>query len=266
MPKSTLSNCFFRIIKTLNGIAEKVITWPTVAEREASKRKFDKRCKIKNVIGSIDGTYVPIKAPKDQSRAYTNRKCFTAITLQAICDADMVFIDCFVGYPSSVGDARIFRNSDIYEDVTASLGDFFGQGDVILRDKAYPLVEWCIPPFINRGRLTPSQTYFNNIHAKARCVVERSFALFFGRMRRMRYLDMNRIDHVPATILAACVIHNVCLKFPCGSINSYIDEGQQFVQGTDFDVEIDNPRINDDTATNLRNEMEQHLWGNRRMH
>ena len=48
----------------------------------------------------------------------------------------------------------------------------------------------------------------------SRVVIERSFALLLGRFRRLRHLDMNRIDLIPAVILAACTLHNICLKFP----------------------------------------------------
>ena len=62
----------------------------------------------------IDGTYVPIKTSSENSDVYITRKCQYAITLQAICDSNTKFVDCFVSYPGSVQDARILRNSDIY--------------------------------------------------------------------------------------------------------------------------------------------------------
>lgn len=117
MAKSTLSRAFFEIIDSLNKIAPSIIKWPTIPEMEASKSAFRRRCGLPNIIGAIDGTYVAMKAPKDQISSYTNRKMFTAMTLQAICNHDMKYIDCFVGYPSSVHDLRIFKNSDIFERV-----------------------------------------------------------------------------------------------------------------------------------------------------
>lgn len=40
-----------------------------------------------------------------------------------------------------------------------------------------------------------------------RVIIERSFSLLFGRFRRLKYLDMNKIENLLATILAACVLH-----------------------------------------------------------
>ncbi|KAK9680702.1 DDE superfamily endonuclease [Popillia japonica] len=91
------------------------------------------------------------------------------------------FPDCFTGYPGSVSDARIFRNSYIFRQVQDNPGNFFNNNffnnTFILGDKAYPLLNWCIPPYIERQRLTPAQSHFNKAHAKTRQVVERSFAL-----------------------------------------------------------------------------------------
>lgn len=239
-----------------------------------------------NIIGAIDGTFVAMKAPKEQVRSYTNRKCFTSVTLQAICDHRMKFLDCFARYfhiaftcfvllsfyrcfaryPSSVGDARILRNSDIFEDITNSVGDFFSEDEVILGDKAYPVTGWCIPPFINRTRLTAPQILFNKKQASARSIIERSFALLFGRFRRLRYLDMNRIEFIPATILASCVLHNICLEYGDEANETYIQEGIEHVVGNTEDVliHIEQRSETDRVGNDLRNKMVHKIWNLRR--
>lgn len=268
MSKSTLSDAFFRIINALCEISETIIKWPTPAERNVSKGKFKIKSKLDNIVGAIDGTFIPMKAPKDQVRAYTNRKSYTSVTLQAICDHEMKFIDCFIGYPSSVGDARIFKNSDIYEDIVNSPSDFFDINECILRDKAYPVTSWCIPPFINRHRLTESQILFNSIHASLRSVIERAFALLFGRFRRLRFLDMNLLECIPATVLAACVLHNIALKFD-GPFENYIQEGIEHVVGN-IDEEPQNPVtqqqrvLSELLGKDLRDRMVEKLCNSRR--
>nr|CAI5831243.1 unnamed protein product [Callosobruchus analis] len=98
------------------------------------------------------------------------------------------------------------------------------QDEFIIGDKAYPVTKWCIPPYIERGYVTTQQRNFNSVHASTRQIVERWFALLFGRLRRLRYLNMNRTDTIPATIIAACVLHNICLKNPHELLNTYIEE------------------------------------------
>ncbi|KAI4459928.1 hypothetical protein MML48_6g00019963 [Holotrichia oblita] len=120
---------------------------------------------------------------------------------------------------------RIFRNSDIYHKFITERQNYFGYDEYIIGDKAYPVTGWCITPYIDRGRLTERQIQFNTIHARTRQVIERSFALLFGRFRRLKYLDMNRVDLIPSTIIAACTLHNICLMQPDDVFGEYVNEG-----------------------------------------
>lgn len=88
------------------------------------------------------------------SESYRTRKCQYALTLQAVCNADLVFTDCFVGFAGSMNDSRIFRNSDLWMSVQENHAEFFPKNEYIIGDKAYPVLSWCIPPYINRGNLT----------------------------------------------------------------------------------------------------------------
>jgi len=184
-----------------------------------------------NVVGAVDGTYIPIKAPEKNPEAYINRKCFYAITLQGICDNKRAFRDVFVGYPSSVGDQRIFKNSDmVYKNITEEHHHFFSENEFIIDDKAYPCLSWCIPPYsIDRGNLREKEVFFNTQHARTRQVIERTFALLFGRFRRLKYLDMSKTEFVPSVVLAACVLHNICLMFPDELTEQFSSEGKELI-------------------------------------
>lgn len=205
MGKSSLFVCFERFITALNGIAPQVIKWPTIHSRPLIENGFQRFSGMEGVIGAIDGTYVKIKAPRVNPQVYVNRKCFHGITLQAIAVSSLQFTNCYTGYPSSVSDVRIFRNSDIHSEFMDNNQQYFGENEFILGDKAYPLFPWLIPPYIDRGRLQNIHRVFNTVQAKTRQVIERAFALFFGRFRRLRDLDMNRVDLIHPTIIAACV-------------------------------------------------------------
>lgn len=209
-------------------MAPTIITWPTQEEAIVISEKFAAFSGIPGIIGVVDGSYIPIKAPSVNPEVYINRKCFHGITLQAICDYDRKFTDTFTGYPSSVSDIRIFRNSDIYRMIEEERDRYFPPNSFIIGDKAYPIMQWCVPPYIDRGNMLEVEKNFNKLHAKARQVIERAFALLFGRLRRLRYLDMNRIDLIPSTIIACCVIHNMCLNYEDEQAE-YEDEGRQFL-------------------------------------
>lgn len=233
MAKSSLSTAFFRIVKVINSIAKYFIKWPTYDEIENISENFYNIAGVDNVIGAIDGTFVPIKAPKLDPEAYVTRKCNYAITLQATSVASLRFIDCFIGYPGSVSDTRIFRNSDLYINSNANRGLYFPNNTFIIGDKAYPLLDWCIPPYLERGNMNAAKRNFNLKISQTRQIIERSFALLFGRFRRLKFLDMNRVDYIPATVLACCVLHNLCLDNTDIYIDQYIEDGFQYVIGND---------------------------------
>lgn len=64
---------------------------------------------------SLDGTHIPIKAPRQHPQRYVNRKHFHLIQLQCVCLHNMQFSHVFVSYPGSVHDSRVLRNSDLWD-------------------------------------------------------------------------------------------------------------------------------------------------------
>ncbi|KAJ8972589.1 hypothetical protein NQ314_000117, partial [Rhamnusium bicolor] len=232
--KSSLHISFQRVVKSLNNVAPQIIKWPNADDREEIQQQFYSSGQIPGCVGAIDGTYIPIKAPTKNPEVYINRKCFYGITLQAICDYNRKFIDIFCGYPSSVSDNRIFRNSDIFKNIIRDRARFFSENQFIIGDKAYPLCMYCITPYIDRGNLQAHHLHFNKRHAQTRQVIERSFALLFGRFRRLKYLDMTKTEFIPQTVQAACVLHNVCLMHQ-GNFEQYEEEGLQFLNIQNYD-------------------------------
>ncbi|XP_032668363.1 protein ALP1-like [Odontomachus brunneus] len=173
---------------------------------------------------------------------YKCRKLQYAIVLQAICDADLLFLDCFAGYPGSVGDYRIFRNSDIYKEVRRNIPPFFPKDEYIIGDKAYPVLTWCIPPFRDNERLT--QKKFNLVISQKRQTIERAFALLKGRFRRLKFLDMSRLDLIPFFIIAAYVLYNICLESIDDDIEGFVEEGREPYEEENEDNR-DDPEYND---------------------
>ncbi len=175
------------------------------------------------VIGAVDGTYVVIPAPEKDPEVFRTRKCNFAVTLQGICTATLRFISCFAGFPSSVGDRRIFENSPVYKDILRCKTKYFPTQEYIIGDKAYPVYDWCQTPFIRRSPLNEAQELYNTLLSSTRQVIERAFGLLFGRFRRLKFLDMSKAEKIPDTILACCVLHNLCLAEK--KYEDFIEEG-----------------------------------------
>ncbi|XP_028045409.2 protein ALP1-like [Monomorium pharaonis] len=190
-----------------------------------------------DIVGAVDGSLINMKEPsttfmkkldiEEIAVHYKCRKLQYAVVLQAICDADLHFIDCFAGYPGSVGDYRIFRNSNLYREVCRDFYAFFPNGEFIVGNKAYPVLTWCIPPFRNNGRFSHEQIKFNKVVSQKRQVIERAFVLLKERFRRLKFLDMSRLDLVSYFIIAACVPHNICLKGIDDDVEEFIEKGRE---------------------------------------
>ncbi|XP_039311944.1 protein ALP1-like [Solenopsis invicta] len=228
LAKSSLNISFMRVVKCLNDIAGQIIVWPRGQELNRVKSDFDKNSLLRGIIDAIDGTHIPIKAPKTNSQYYRTYKKTYAIILQAVCDANMKFTDCFAGYAGLVGDLRIFRNSDFWIEIQLDKQSSFPNDEFIIGDKAYPVLTWCIPPYIDRGQLTGAQKKFNTILSSKQSVIERAFALLKGRFRRLKFLDMNVDEIIPHVIIACTVLYNICLDgIDANDIECFIKEGME---------------------------------------
>ena len=78
---------------------------------------------------------------------YINRNNFHSVNLTTICDHEMRFLDCYVGWPGSVHDSRVFKNSDFYQTVDNKFQD----DSYLLGDSAYTLETWMMTPFKDHG-------------------------------------------------------------------------------------------------------------------
>ena len=179
---------------------------------------FNNRWRAPQCVGAIDGTHIPIVAPLQFPRDYHNRKSFHSIILQAVVDGKGLFWDVCVGYPGSVHDARVLKQSQFWDMVGD--GQFFQQniatvsghhiGQYVIGDPAYPIQTWLVKPFADSGRLTPQQLCYNTRLSSARAIVESTFGHLKGRWRCLLKRNDCDLELVKEMALACCVLHNIC--------------------------------------------------------
>ena len=117
----------------------------SLTEEENIKSEFFQVAGFPGVIGCIDGTDIPIKAPPIDECAYVNRKNFHSINVPAVCDANMIFLDVLAKWPGSHHDSFILQASALHEKFERNC---FVDG-WLLGDSGYPLKKWLMTPLSN---------------------------------------------------------------------------------------------------------------------
>lgn len=184
MPRPTIHRIIHRVADEVIAILPKVVALPKTEEHliqvGAGFASLTNHQAFGRAVGAIDGCHVRIKPPAGpDGQCYKNRKLFASILLQGICDHQGAFLDIFVGYPGSVHDSRVLKNSPIYNQAK-----YPPQGFFLLGDGGYPCTEKPIAimtPFKNPA--SPSTQRFNARLSKGRSIIERAFGMMKTRFR-----------------------------------------------------------------------------------
>lgn len=207
MSRSTVHYYVHKLIDIINVyLLPKFIKWPAIEERPLIAQSLAEKRGFPGILGAIDGCHIPIICPAEYPETYVNRKGFHSILLQAVCDNNMNFIDCVVGWPGSVHDARVYRNSLFNTGGHKCAPDFH-----LLGDSAYPLASFLMTAFKDNGNLNADKIRYNYLHSSTRMVIERAFGLLKGRFPILKYVRWSNIENICKLILAACVLSNICL-------------------------------------------------------
>jgi nuclease HARBI1 len=94
--------------------AKDVVNFPTtILNINKIKQDFHDIAKIPNTIGIVDGTHMPIIAPKDNEPIFVNRKQYHSISCQVVANCSYQITDIVAKWPGSIHDSYIWRNSSI---------------------------------------------------------------------------------------------------------------------------------------------------------
>ena len=209
------------MIDIINNIASQFIKWPTNDELIKDEKEFRKFSNFPGVVGAIDGSHIPIKAPAANQMDYLNRAYKHTVNLLAVCNSNMQFTFINAGYTGSAHDNRVLITSGFNE----YLETHMPQGDYhVIGDSAFAITRYMIPPYKDHGNLNQKQKKFNTCLSKTRVLIENAFGLLKGRFRRLKFVDC-KIENISKIITVACVLHNICLQFPNNEITI---EGNQY--------------------------------------
>src|SRR3546814_299355 len=103
------------------------------------EQEFEVACKIKNIVGAIDGSFIKVASasvPHDEKIRHLNRKGFMSVILQAVVDQNRQFLDVDVRTPGSQGDWNAWRASPLHRLYEAQQNPL-PPGKMFLADSGY---------------------------------------------------------------------------------------------------------------------------------
>ncbi|XP_055681890.1 putative nuclease HARBI1 [Lutzomyia longipalpis] len=182
----TTSRCINQVSKIIDeNIAKKYIKFPVDAASKAAKAiQFQEEFDFPNAIGCIDCVHITIVAPSDNDsdrpkRLYRCRKNFYSINVEAICDAQLLFLWVNPRFPGSTHDSAIWRVSPVRENLKNSFNS--GEHYFLIGDSGYPLEPFLFTPYPEPQ--SRAELKYNKLHKKARNSVERAFGVLKAKFR-----------------------------------------------------------------------------------
>ncbi|XP_068192101.1 putative nuclease HARBI1 isoform X2 [Antennarius striatus] len=166
-----------------------------------SPRHYQISTGFPDIIGCIDGTHIPIKAPSQNEAKYVNKKSIHSINVQITCDAAYYISDVEAKWPGSVSDSRIYCESQLSNRLQH--GEFDG---FLLGDGAYPCQPRLLTPYPDPD--PGPQQNFNQAHCRTRAQVEKTIGLLKARFQCLRHLRVTP-ERACDVIVACVVLHNI---------------------------------------------------------
>nr|CAI5855653.1 unnamed protein product [Callosobruchus analis] len=105
--------------------------------------------------------------------------------IQVVCDSKKKIRDVLIGYPGSVHDVRVFRNSPLANTLGQKCHNFF-----LLGDSACPCLGHLLTPC---GNLSNAQKNFNKKLNHCRVLIEDTMGLLKQRFRQLHHLKLRML-------------------------------------------------------------------------
>lgn len=125
---------------------------------------FNNRWRVPQRVDAIGGSHMPIIAPEEYPRMAKN---WHSVVLQAVVDGKGLFWDVCVGFPGSVHEARVLRQSHLWKILSGgqllrpNIVSISGcdVGHYVMGDPAYPMQKCLMKPFSDQADRPPNITH-----------------------------------------------------------------------------------------------------------
>lgn len=210
--------------------------WMSVAGR------FEERWNFPHCVGALDGKHVLVQAPPNSGSLFANHEGHFSVVLLALVDADCRFIAVDVGGDGGKSDGAVFANSDLGKALKARQLEFPPPSPlesapelgplpyVTVGDKAFPMKPYLLRPY-SGSRFSEGQQVFNSRLARARRVVENTFAILTQCWRVYAGRLQIGPDTAESVVRATCILHNFLRSAATGGQNADGEAGDKEDEG-----------------------------------
>ncbi|XP_064549530.1 putative nuclease HARBI1 [Drosophila montana] len=243
--RSTFSRILHNVIPLMEAaLCQEAITLQMTQQQiKQSRDYFYENYQLPRVVACVDGLQIRILKPVRDETIYFNDKDYYSINAMLVCNYNMEILAIDCTHPGSCSDHYIWSNSQAREYLSRNVKCHY-----VLADTAYALENYVLTPYKNADQDSVEQR-FNERHAAARSVVERTINLLksrFGCMQRALMYDARFVANV---VNVCCALHNICRRR-----RTPIDEREILHEETaEFDGEVEYE--DDDTGALLRDEI-----------
>ena len=192
------------------NLLKKFINWPFPSTIKRYAQEFQDLHQIPYMVGAVDGSHIPIVAPRLHAPNYYNRKGFHLIILQSVVSARCLFWDFDIGWTGSMHDANLWAKT--------AIGQYCEAGKLspytLVGDAVYPCRPWTLAPFKgHKDSLSREEYHWNFVQSFIGMCVERAFGMLKGRWRiLLKRVDVH-LKNVPDLVSTYLVLHNMCIIF-----------------------------------------------------
>ncbi|KAH7932414.1 hypothetical protein HPB51_029301 [Rhipicephalus microplus] len=128
--KSTVKKFFYMFCQSATThLAKEYVKLPSANEAKKIAERFEAKCHLPQIFGAIDGTHIPITAPKTGYRDFVNRKFWVSYNVQAVVDDGGLVFDVITDvFPPGCSNSA-FVSSD-------------NRGFLMRKDSKHRLLNW----------------------------------------------------------------------------------------------------------------------------
>jgi hypothetical protein len=167
-----------RTVKALLSLENKCLFWPMPDEQKEIAKAVQKKYDFPFCVGFVDGTHLGLATrPEKDPEEYWTRKQQYALNVLLFCDHAKCIHHLSIGWPGSVHDNRVWKNSEIWK----RREQYFSRNEYEIGDVAFHNSNVMVTGYKRVGGasvLPRGQEWFNQKLSKPRSKVENTIGIW----------------------------------------------------------------------------------------